>query len=473
MENIKDILIYTSQKLQGHMKFEDYRHYILSAVFYKYLSEKIEKENNKKLFKYNINFEESFNDENIQYYGVKIKEENLENLGFFIKPENLYDNILKRTDKIRSLNNAICEIEFESKKLKGIFDIKSYERIFLSQNTIKILEECLININNVSFDDDEDVANYLMKYFLKKSFTPTQISTLLSKLVTIDRDKITNAYDAACGSCSTLLAINDEADVTNFYGQEIKEHTSNMAKINMIMHEINAKNFHIYNEDSTIIKRSLPKMDVIVSHPPFLKKWNAKENLIEDERFNCFKKLPPKSRADYAFIESMVYQLNDDGIMAVVMPQGVLFRSNAEEAIRRTFLKEKNYIDTIIGLPDKTFHKNIPTCILILKKNRKKDDTILFIDASTSYIKNGKLNILSNEDIDKIVNAYKNKCDIDQYSSNVSIAHIKENNYNLNIKLYIDTFVEKDKINIKESLEEIKKLDEKEKELINMITKDN
>ena len=267
--------------------------------------------------------------------------------------------------------------------------------------------------------------------------------------------------------------LNKVANVKNYFGQEIKKNSYRLSQINMIMHGIPTKNFQIFNEDSTTSQRELPPMDAIVSHPPFLKKWDANKHLINDKRFNSYKKLPPKSKASYAFIETMIYHLNEDGIMAVVMPQTILSRSNAEKEIRKTLVKEKNYVDAIIGLPEKTFPKNISACIMIFKKNRNKEDNILFIDASQEFEKTNNQHKLTDYNINKIVNIYKNKSEINRYSHNASISEIKDNDYNLNIKRYVNTFVEKDQINIKESVNEIASLEndilllkEKEKELL-------
>ncbi len=456
MENINEVISLSSEILLENMKTEEYQQNLIVAIFYKYLSHKIEKENNKKLFKYNINFQEAFNDENNEYYGEKIKEESINELNYFIKPENLYTNIIKKENILLEMNNAIKEIEFQDKKLGKLFTDINFQNMEKNEETFK---EVLIIIDSLSFKDKNEF-NDLMKSLMKKSYTPPEISTLLSKIVYVEDKILNNVYDAACGSCSTLLKLKENQEVINYYGQEFDRNNYMIGIINLIMHDILPKNIHIYNEDSTISKRKLPQMDTIVSHPPFLNKWAASEELLKEKRFKDYKKLPPKSKADFAFIETMIYQLKKDGIMAVAIPQGVLFRANAEKEIRKNFILN-NYIDTVIGLPEKTFYKNIPTCIIVFKKNRKAEENILFIDASQEYEKSNSLNKLRNIDIDKIVDTYRNRKEIEKYSHLANIREIVNNDYNLNIKLYVNTYQQKDKINVSKTIKEINEIEKK------------
>ncbi|MBE6489155.1 MAG: type I restriction-modification system subunit M [Methanosphaera stadtmanae] len=479
MKQIKEVLLDSSEKLQGHINYEQYQNHIITAIFYKYLSHRIEKENNKRLFKYNINFKEAFYNENIEYYGNNIKDESLKELGYFIHPNNLYSQVISDDNLLERLDSAINDLIFKDNSFNDVFDEVDFKNINLTQEFVGVFEEVLKDIDQLSFNNKcYDEYNYLMKYFFKKSYTPTEVSTLLANLTANNDKGNVNVYDAACGSASTLLEFNDKYSNICYYGQEINKTRYNLARINMFMHSVSLDNFRIYNDDSTTTNRKLPLMDMIVSHPPFLKKWEANDELITDERFCSFKKLPPKSRADYAFIESMIYYLKQDGLMAVVLPQGILFRSNAEKEIRKTFLEEKNYIDAVIGLPDKIFHKNIPTCILLLRKNRKKEDKVLFIDASQDYIKDTKLNVIKHDAISKIVDTYKNKKIIDKYSYAASIGEIKQNEYNLNIKRYINNYVEREKIDLKVAITHLKELDlniedlnKKQDELIDVISK--
>ena len=455
METINEVFSHSSEFLSKQMKSEEYKQDLIAAVFYKYLSNKIEKENNKKLFKFDINFQEAFHDENKEFYAEKIREESIKELGYFIKPENLYHNIIQKENTLVELDKATKEIKFQDEKLSKLFTDVNFQNLEVNEEKFK---ELLTNIDSLTFKN-KDEFNDLMKYFMKQSYTPTEISVLLSKLVFTENKTLTNVYDAACGSCSTLLKLKENHEVINYYGQEIDKTNYYMGIINLVMHDILPKNMNIYNEDSTISKRQLPMMDTIISNPPFSKKWDAYEELLKEERFSNYKKLPPKSKADFAFIETMIYQLKKDGIMAVALPQGVLFRVNAEKEIRKNFILN-NYIDSVIGLPEKIFYTNIPTCIIIFKKNRNADDGILFIDASKEYEKRNTLNHLREEDINKIVDTYKNKKEIKKYSHLTDIYEIMENDYNLNIKLYVNTYQQKDKINIDKTIEEINEIEE-------------
>ena len=326
--NINDILISSSEKFRGHIEFEEFQNSVMDILFYKYLSYNIEKENNKKLFKYDITFQEAFNEENYEFYGKIIKEENMKILGYFIEPVDLYQNILKSNNVIDDFNKAVKNIKFENEELKKLFTfINSKNNDELKEAYEYLIQEVnLIKFKNENIDE-------LMKYFLKNSFTPIEISKLLCMTVSSTKKDFKNIYDATCGSASTLLMLKKVANVNNYFGQEIKKNSFRLSQMNMIMHGIPPKNFQIFNEDSTTSQRELPPMDAIVSHPPFLKKWDANKNLINDKRFNSYKKLPPKSKASYAFIETMIYHLNENGIMAVVMPQTILSRSNAEKEI--------------------------------------------------------------------------------------------------------------------------------------------
>ncbi|MBE6494542.1 MAG: type I restriction-modification system subunit M [Methanosphaera stadtmanae] len=460
MESINEVISLSSEILLENMKSEEYQQDLIIAIFYKYLSNKIEKENNKKLFKYNINFQEAFDDENNEFYGKKIKEESLKELGYFIKPENLYTNIITNKNILLKMDNAIKEIEFQDKKLSNLFTDINFQNLEINEETFK---EVLKSIDSINFKDN-DQFNDLMKSLMKKSYTPPEISLLLSKIVYMKNKILNNVYDAACGSCSTLLKLKENQEVINYYGQEFDKTNYTIGIINLIMHDILPKNIHIYHEDSTISQRQLPLMDTIVSHPPFLKKWAASKELLKEKRFRNYKKLPPKSKADFAFIETMIFNLKKDGIMAVAIPQGVLFRANAEKEIRKNFILN-NYIDCVIGLPEKIFYKNIPTCIIVFKKNRDKNEDILFIDASQYYEKSNSLNNLRNSDIDRIVETYRNKEEIEKYSHLASTQEILNNDYNLNIKLYVNTYQQKDKIDVSETLEEINKIEKKIKSL--------
>ena len=237
--------------------------------------------------------------------------------------------------------------------------------------------------------------------------------------------------------------------------------------MNMILHGVKFNDFEIKQGNTLEDPQHLDKrFDIVVANPPFSQKWSANDSFLSDERFASYGKLAPSSKADFAFIQHMIYQLDNEGIMAVIVPHGVLFRGASEGVIRKYLLKEKNYIDAIIGLPANIFYgTSIPTCIIVVKKNRKAEDDILFIDGSNDFEKAKNQNYLKDEDVEKIVNTYRERKEIEKYSKKVSMKEIEENDYNLNIPRYVDTFEEEEEINLDEIVNKIEKLAEEEKEI--------
>lgn len=235
----------------------------------------------------------------------------------------------------------------------------------------------------------------------------------------------------------------------------------------MILHGVSYSNFDIKQEDTLEKPQHMDKtFDAIVANPPFSAKWSSNELLLLDERFSQYGKLAPASKADFAFIQHMIYHLDENGIMAVVMPHGVLFRGAAELTIRKNLIKEKNYLDAVIGLPANIFYgTSIPTCILVFKKCREQDEDILFIDASKEFEKQKNQNVLLNKHIDKIVETYQNRTEIEKFSHKASLEEVAENDYNLNIPRYVDTFEEEEEIDIHAVMNELKELEAKRSEL--------
>lgn len=207
-------------------------------------------------------------------------------------------------------------------------------------------------------------------------------------------------------------------------------------------------------------------MKTVIANPPFSAKWSADISFMDDERFSKAGKLAPKSKADYAFIMDIVHKLDATGIAAIVLPHGVLFRGSSEGVIRQFLIEKKNYIDAIIGLPANIFYgTSIPTCILVIKKCRKEDDNILFIDASKEFEKLRNRNSLTDVQIDKIVRTFQERKEIEKYSHCATLQEIRDNNYNLNLPRYIDVFEEEEPIDIKAVMAEIKELEAERAEL--------
>lgn len=349
----------------------------------------------------------------------------------------------------------------------------------------KMISEVIKHLNDINFnfeDTEMDVLGNAYEYLIgqfasnagKKAgefYTPAQASKLLAMITTTGKDKIKSAYDPTCGSGSLLLKIARYTNVLSFYGQELNTTTYNLARMNMILHGVKFNDFEIKQGDTLEDPQHLDKrFDIVVANPPFSQKWSADDSFLSDERFASYGKLAPSSKADFAFIQHMIYQLDGNGTMAVIVPHGVLFRGASEGVIRKYLLKEKNYIDAIIGLPANIFYgTSIPTCVIVVKKNRKLEDDILFIDASNDFEKSKNQNYLRDEDVEKIVNTYRNREEIEKYSKKVSMREIEENDYNLNIPRYVDTFEEEEEINLDEVVSKIAKLSEEEKEVDDII----
>src|SRR5690606_38754431 len=235
---------------------------------------------------------------------------------------------------------------------------------------------------------------------------------------------------------SLLLRVAKEVkEVSNFYGQELNRTTYNLARMNVILHDVHYRKFDIRQED-TLEHPQHPDLEAeaIVANPPFSAHWSASQLHMSDDRFSQYGKLAPATKADFAFVQHMIYHLAENGTMAVVLPHGVLFRGAAEQHIRRYLIEEKNYLDAVIGLPANIFYgTGIPTCILVFKKCRENPNDILFIDASRDFEKVKTQNILREEDIEKIVSTYRNRTEIEKYSKVAALSEIAKNDYNLNI----------------------------------------
>ena len=298
-------------------------------------------------------------------------------------------------------------------------------------------------------------------------YTPNEVSTLIAKLISSQKSKLDSVYDPCCGSASLLLEINKELDCKFICGQELNASFYNIARENMILHNIHYKDFDIKQGDTLEQPQHLDyTFDAIVSQIPFNSRWSADRSFLDDVRFMDFNILPPHSKADYAFIQHMLYHLNEDGIMIVVAPHGVLFRAASEGKIRRMIVEKFNYLDAVIGLPANMFYStNNPACMMIFKKNRDYYDDVLFIDASKGFDRTKLINYLQKEEIYKIVSTYKYREEIEGYSHRASLYDIERNDFNLNIPRYVDTYVEKKSIDAKKLVSEHKFISEEIKKV--------
>lgn len=260
-----------------------------------------------------------------------------------------------------------------------------------------------------------------------------------------------------------------EVEVSEFYGQEMNRTTYNLARMNMILHGVHYRQFDIQQEDTLEEPKHLDKrFEAVVANPPFSAQWKGDKNPLfqSDERFSQFGKLAPGGKADFAFVQHMIHQLGDNGTLACVLPHGVLFRGAAEGMIRKYLINDLNYIDAIIGLPANIFYgTSIPTCILVVKKCRTTDDNILFIDASQHFEKQGNQNALTDSHVEKIIETFRLRKEEEKYSHLATLQEVLENDYNLNIPRYVNTFEEEEQVEINQIAKELRELDKSSEEI--------
>ena len=294
------------------------------------------------------------------------------------------------------------------------------------------------------------------------------VSEIISKIVTIGHtegdNQIRTVFDPAMGSGSLLLTVANEVKgdlPISYHGQELNTTTFNLARMNLMLHGVSYEDINVKNGDSLDADWPVEEpyqFDTVVMNPPYSAHWDNDDDRLSDPRFRDFGALAPKTKADYAFLLHGLYHLKPTGTMGIVLPHGVLFRG-AKEGVIRKQLVDKNMIDAVIGLPANIFYStSIPTLILILKKNKTNED-ILFIDASNDFTKSKNQNVLSEENIDKIVNTYIDRKDVEKYAHVATMSEIKENEYNLNIPRYVDTFEEEEPVDVVSVVNEIKDID--------------
>ena len=507
--------------LRGNMDADDFRDYILGFIFYKYLSRKMTLHANKALAPDGLTYDQVMGHPQEAELLEALKNDALDALGYFLKPTELFSELAKRGNSggvnkfiLEDLQKVLTSIEQSTMGSESEDDFGNlFEDLDLTSSKLGKTEEAknelivkvLTHLEGINFDLENqesdllgDAYEYLIGQFAsgagKKAgefYTPQQVSKILAQLVTTGKDRLKSVYDPTCGSGSLLLRVAKEVkEVGGFYGQESNPTTYNLCRMNMIMHDVHYKRFDIYNEDTLVnpsSKHSDQKFEAIVANPPFSAKWQP-DSIINDERFSPYGKMAPKSKADFAFVQHMVYQLDDNGTMACVLPHGVLFRGAAEGHIRKYLIEDKNQLDAVIGLPANIFYgTGIPTCILVLKKNRtchseqseeshpKRSESILFIDASNAFEKVKTQNVLLPEHIDKIISTYRSyangalsgdaersrsEATVDKYSYVATLDEVRENDYNLNIPRYVDTFEEEEPVDLQTVSQQLKEVAE-------------
>jgi type I restriction enzyme M protein len=477
--------------LRGKMNADEFRDYILGFIFYKYLSEKMEIFANEILKQDKIKFRDiNPKLKDSQDYLNAIQEEALEKLGYFLKPEELFTEVAKRGNGnneeedqfdatktnfiLEDLQKILTNIQLSTMGTESEDDFDNlFEDMDLNSTKLgktpeqrnEIIAKVLFHLDKIDFKLENteldvlgDAYEYLIGQFAsgagKKAgefYTPQEVSKILAKIVTSGKQKLKSVYDPTCGSGSLLLRVAKEVkEVNNFYGQEMNRTTYNLARMNMILHGVHYRKFDIKQEDTLEHPQHLNDLpfEAIVANPPFSAKWSANPLFTSDDRFSQYGKLAPASKADFAFVCHMIHHLAENGTMAIVLPHGALFRSGAEQHIRKYLIEDRNYLDAIIGLPEKIFFgTDIPTCILVFKKCRENPKDVVFIDASQHFGK-GTQNYLRQEDIDKIITTYQQRLTEPKYSFVASLEQIAENDYNLNIPRYVDTFEEEEPIDL-------------------------
>ncbi len=485
--------------LRGKMNADEFRDYILGFIFYKYLSEKMNIYANTILQPDKLLFVEIKEEtEEGQEYIAAIKTEAIDKLGYFLRPSELFSQIAKRGNSdIEGVSNFILEdlqkiltniqlstmgteSEEDFDNLFEDMDLNSTKlgRLPIARN--KIIAKVLLHLDQIDFKLENteldvlgDAYEYLIGQFAsgagKKAgefYTPQPVSIVLAKLVTTNKSKLRSVYDPTCGSGSLLLRVAKEVEsVANFYGQELNRTTYNLARMNMILHDIHYRKFDIKQEDTLEYPQHIDKrFEAIVANPPFSADWSANSLFSSDDRFSQYGRLAPKSKADYAFVQHMIHHLAENGTMAIVLPHGALFRGGAEQHIRRYLIEDCNYLDAVIGLPANLFFgTSIPTCIMVFKKCKENPNDILFIDSSKHFEKIKTQNALSTKHIDKIISAYRERKNIDKYAYVAPLTEIAENDYNLNIPRYVNTFEEEIPVDIAQVAKELKALESKMK----------
>lgn len=495
-----------ADEMRKIMSADVYKDYLLGLVFYKALSDKMLVEacalllENGEVMPADLEraqkrYEAAFSDDETRRL---LKDELTAQFGCAILPRHtftaFYEQINNRTFMLKDLQQAFREIEMARDGVyEGLFEDFDVDSKDLGKtpdkrnDMIASVIKALAHIDFSKYPDDAlgDAYEYLISQFASESgkkagefYTPQSVSQLIARIVTHGQnDKYGfTVYDAACGSGSLLLQVKnfienvDDVDnkaAVHYFGQELKNQTYNLARMNMMLHRVPGSHQHLRNGDT--LDADWPtdeptNFDAVVMNPPYSQKYDAREGLLADPRFAPYKKLPPASKADFAFLLHGFYHLKETGTMGIVLPHGVLFRGAGEGAIREELLK-KGSIYAVIGLPPGIFFSTgIPTCVVILKKNNTNRD-VLFIDASKEFKKERAKNFLLPEHIEKIFKTYVERKDVEKYAHLASFEEIQKNDFNLNIPRYVDTSEDEEEIDLQVVFRELAEIEKEEGEV--------
>ncbi|MFL2121847.1 type I restriction-modification system subunit M [Marinilactibacillus psychrotolerans] len=499
-------LFSAADNLRSKMDASEYKNYLLGLIFYKYLSDKLLE----KVVELADESHEKYDTPNKQLtlYKELLEDEDskqdliqtlVDTLGFEIEPEYLFNVLAEQAKQnifqLNDLNKAFIELSTKYDQFNGLFDdvdLQSKKLGSDDQQRNVTITEVLKKINDVNLmghDGDVigDAYEFLIGQFASEAgkkagefYTPHMISDMMAQIVAIGQEekRLFSVFDPTMGSGSLMLNVRNYLnypDSIKYHGQELNTTTFNLAKMNLILHGVDKEDIRLRNGDT--LNKDWPSdepytFDSVLMNPPYSAKWSAENSFLDDSRFNKFGKLAPKSKADFAFLLHGYYHLKETGTMAIVLPHGVLFRGAAEGVIRKKLLEDGS-IYAVIGMPSNLFFgTSIPTTVIVLKKNRTNRD-VLFIDASKEFVKGKNQNKLTKENIDKIVDTYKNREDIDKYAHLAEFDEIKDNDFNLNIPRYVDTFEEEAPIDIEALSKEIvslnKEIKQAESEFLSML----
>lgn len=484
--------------LRGSIDGWDFKQYVLGMLFYRFISENLtnyinadERRTGNKDFDY-----AELTDSEAEFG----RADTLKEKGFYILPSELFVNVRKNARNNANLNETLSkvfrDIENSAKgatsedDFKGLFDDIDVNSNKLgstvekrNQKLVKLMDAVgdlgLGNYSDNTIDAFGDAYEYLMTMYASNAgksggefYTPQEVSELLAEITTVGKKEVNKVYDPACGSGSLLLkfakVLGKENVRQGFYGQEINLTTYNLCRINMFLHDINFNDFDVAHGDTLIDPKHWDDepFDAIVSNPPYSIHWEGDANplLINDPRFSPAGVLAPKSKADLAFTMHMLAWLSTSGTAAIVEFPGVLYRGGAEQKIRK-YLVDNNYVDAVIQLPpDLFFGTSIATCVIVLKKS-KKDNKILFIDASAEFVRGGNKNKLSETNRKKILDAFSTRADTDYFTKLVDYKTVAENDYNLAVSSYVVVEDTREVIDIKELNSKIETIVARQQEL--------
>ena len=487
-----------ANELRGSVDGWDFKQYVLGMLFYRYISENItnyintlQHKNGDTDFDY-----AAFDDAQAESARAMIVDEK----GFFILPSQLFCNVRKRAAKDENLNMTLAEafksieasaIGTDSEDdMKGLFDDLDVNSSKLGSSVAKRNERLAKILDAVGdmnlggpqdnkIDAFGDAYEFIMKMYAGNAgksggeyFTPQEVSELLARIATFGKQKVRKVYDPACGSGSLLMQVAKVLGKENvqqgFYGQEINQTTYNLCRINMFLHDINFNHFDIALGDTLLDPKHWDDepFDAIVSNPPYSIKWKGDDDpvLINDQRFSPAGVLAPKSKADLAFTMHMLSWLAADGAAAIVEFPGVLYRGGAEQKIRQ-YLVDNDYVDAVIQLPSNLFFGvSIATCIIVIRKN-KRDNKVLFIDASNEFVHEGNKNKLSDENISTILSLYTERVDVPHKAALIPQRNIADNGFNLSVNSYVEQEDTREHIDIDALNAELKQIVARENEL--------